>query len=115
MGEFGIVEPGLKVEQDGAISVAEAIELAEQAIINIQPTMQPGEVFPGSDAYKKVMRVIAMTEPDNKVIENWQSGYEQALADFNGIDPEEFITNLRSMLEGALASAGRKLELNIEK
>lgn len=117
MREFGVAGPefNIKVEQEGAISVAEAIELAETAITNIQPTMQLGEVFPGSDAFNKVLRVIAMTEPANKVIDNWQGSYEELKESFTGIDPEKFIADLRLMLEGALASARRKLETATEK
>ncbi len=115
MGEFGTVGSEFKIEQEGAIDVAEAIELAETAIANIQTTMQAGEKFPGSDAYKKVMRVIAMTDPSNKVIDNWQGSYEDLIESFNGIDPEKFIADLKIMLEGALASAQRKITAAAEK
>ncbi|MDP2812351.1 MAG: hypothetical protein Q8O32_01535 [bacterium] len=105
------------IEQEGAIDVEEAIELAEEALENLEDSQERGADFPGADAYRKVMRVVVMAKANNKVITDWQSGYEELAAKYSGQDRKEFLAenNPRSMLEGALASAKRKISEQKEK
>jgi len=105
------------VEQENAISAEEAIELAEDALENLEDSQERGAYFPGADAYRKVMRVVVMAEDNNEVIDNWIKGYEELVAKYSGQGREEFLAenNPRSMLEGALASAKRKLAEQKEK
>ena len=99
------------LEQENALSPQEALELAEKAIIDIEKGA-PAEDFPGADAYKKVMRAVVMAGADDKVIANWQDGYEELTEKYKGTDRGEFLeeNNIAPTLEGALASARRKIE-----
>lgn len=108
--------PELEVEQEGAVSLEEAIELAERAINNIKPEMQAGEVFPGSNAYNSVMRAVVMAgESNNKVIENWHMGYDELAEHFDYTDPEKSVAELKERLEEFLASVKAKLGQGVER
>lgn len=115
--EFNMPAVAPDVEQENAVSVEEALELAEDAVANLETAEERGADFPGADAYRKVMRAVVMAEADDKVIANWQLGYEELADKYSGQDRQEFLTenNLRSMLEGALDSARRKIEEGQEK
>jgi hypothetical protein len=115
--QFDEPEDAPVVEQENEVSVEEAIELAEDALADLETAEERGADFPGADAYRKVMRAVVMAEANDKVIANWQLGYEELADKYSGQDREEFLTenNLRSMLEGALASAARKVEAGQEK
>ena len=100
-----------QLEQEGALEPQEALELADKAILAIEQD-NPAEDFPGADAYRKVMRAVVMAGADDKVIANWQDGYEELAAKYKGGDRAEFLreNNIIEALQGALASAQRKIE-----
>ncbi|MDD5749631.1 MAG: hypothetical protein PHO91_02480 [Patescibacteria group bacterium] len=100
-----------QLEQEGEIKPQEALELAEKALLAIEQA-NSAEDFPGADAYRKVMRAVVMAGADDKVIANWQDGYEELEAKYKGGGRAEFLqeNNIIEALQGALDSAQRKIE-----
>jgi len=109
---LGVLEPDMDVQQENELSMEELVSLAQKALDELEKP-QPGEEFPGAEAYKKVMKIVVMASGDDgRIIENWIHGREELFDKYNGEqDREEFLTanGLRSMLEGALVSAQRQM------
>jgi len=116
MAEHGTATVEPEVELVGERSLAQQIKDAELAIANIKPTMQTGEVFPGSIAFNSVMNAVVMAgENSNRVIEGWQVYYEELIENFDYTDPEKSVAELKVKLEEFLASAKEKLGQGVEK
>lgn len=93
-----------EVQFDDKLSFEELVDLADKAVSELN-------FDSWKDAYNKVMKLVVFAGAESKTIDSWQAGYVEWEERFKEDDPEEVLEDLKSMLQGALASSERRGEI----
>lgn len=92
-----------QVEVEGALSNEETLKFAQKAVDNINEELSENEKFPGAKAYTRVMEVIVSAGANEKLIDEWQTDYEELEEKFQTEEnPEVFVKELKKILQDAL-------------
>ncbi len=109
---------GQDVQLENEVSFEDAVDAADRAIMDLKDLeLKHDEIFPGSDAYNKVLKVMELLvtgegkSTEEEILETWKKGYGEWQKRFDEEDKEDALKELKSLLQGALASSERKQAL----
>lgn len=92
------------VKAEDELSFEELVDLADKAVRELS-------LENWKEAYNKVMKLVVFAGAESKTIDSWQAGYVEWEERFKEDDAEEALEDLKSMLQGALASSERRGEV----